>query len=127
MTLVARFADLAASLIAPSGLTGFVCTFRREVPSGYDPIAGVVAPNVVTTWPGAAIWAKAQPTRAVAGETAQRQTTRALLVPGRSVSVAPMPGDTLTVAGVPYTVADVTHLGDADATTPPLYRLTVRA
>ena len=129
MTLVASMARLAQSLVSPSGLAGLAVSFTRATVADYDPLSGVVFPPVMATWAGSGMWAKdgTAPTIAVSTETPQRIITRVLLVPGLSVSTRPEPGDVVTVAGAMYTVADVTHVGDADGSTPPLYRLQVRA
>jgi hypothetical protein len=122
-------ARLAQSLVSPAGLTGFACTVTRAVVADYDPISGVVFPPIVTSWPGTGMWAKTgtTPTLAVSTDTPRRVITRTLLMPGRSMTMRPMPGDVVTVDGFAYTVGDVTHVGDADGTTPPLYRVTVSA
>lgn len=128
MSLTAFAAPLAQRLVTAAG---FAVTFARSVAQPIDPISNTQPPPVVTTWPGTAIWSTEQrrgdPTVALSQGTGQFATRRTLLVSGLTVSTRPQAGDTVNIAGVVFTVADVTHVGDADGGAVPAYRVAVRA
>lgn len=126
MSLTARLAPLARTLIAQEGATA---TFTRTIASPYDSISNTQAPPESTSWIATAMLVSnkegTDATVSLQG-TAQRMTKRTLLVAGLGITY-PQAGDAVTFAGLSYTVADVERVADTDGVTVPLLRVQVMA
>ena len=121
MSLAASLAPLARTLITPEGTA---LAFSRTT-NTTDPISNVSVPSTVT-WTSVGMFLKADvPT--ISQVNGRRVVTRTLLVPGLGLTITPRAGDSVTAAGVTYTVGAVEVTAQTDGVTAPLVRVTVTA